>query len=67
MGGLLAAARGLSCLAAGGILVLSPGIEPTSPALEAGFLTTRPPGKSPPNLLTSQADAEFYRVCFLRL
>ena len=29
-----------------GILVLRPGIEPTSPALEGGFLTTGPPGKS---------------------
>ena len=24
-----------------------PGVEPTSPALEGGFLTTGPPGKSP--------------------
>ena len=29
-----------------GILVPWPGIEPTSPALEGGFLTTGPPGKS---------------------
>ena len=34
-----------SCPVACGILVLQPGIEPTSPALEGGFLTTRPPGK----------------------
>ena len=32
--------------AACGILVPQPGIEPTSPALEGGFLTTGPPGKS---------------------
>ena len=36
---------GLSCSAACGILVLRPGIEPTSPVLEGGFLTTGPPGK----------------------
>ena len=29
-----------------GILVHQPGIEPMSPALEGGFLTTGPPGKS---------------------
>ena len=39
--------HGLSCLAACGILVPRPWIEPTSPALEAGFLTTGPPGKFP--------------------
>ena len=31
---------------AGGILVPQPGIGPTSPALEGGFLTTGPPEKS---------------------
>ena len=36
---------GLSCSVACGILVPGPGIEPTSPALEGGFLTTGPPGK----------------------
>ena len=30
-----------------GILVSRPGIEPMSPALEGGFLTAGPPGKSP--------------------
>ena len=39
-------ARGLSCLTACGILVPQPGIEPASPALEGGFFTTAPPGKS---------------------
>ena len=34
-----------SCPTACRILVLQPGIEPTSPALEGRFLTTRPPGK----------------------
>ena len=40
------AARRLSCPAACGILVSRPGIESRSPALEGGFLTTGPPGKS---------------------
>ena len=39
-------ARGLSCPAACGILLPWPGIEPTSPVLEGGFLTTGPSGKS---------------------
>ena len=39
--------HGLSCPTACGILVPQPGIEPGSPALEGGFLTTGPPGKSP--------------------
>ena len=38
--------RGLSCPVACGILVPQPGIEPASPALEGGFFTTGPPGKS---------------------
>ena len=38
--------RGLGCPAACGILVPRPGIEPVSPALEGGFLTTGPPVKS---------------------
>ena len=29
-----------------GILVPQPGMEPSSPALQGGFLTTRPPGQS---------------------
>ena len=36
----------LGCSAACKILVPGPGIEPTSPALQSGFLTTGPPGKS---------------------
>ena len=39
-------ARGLSCPVACGILVPRPGIEPASPALQDGFLTTGPPEKS---------------------
>ena len=37
----------LSCPLACAILVPQPGIKPTSPALEGGFLTTRSPRKSP--------------------
>ena len=44
--GSVVVAHGLSCHAACGILVPRPGIEPESPALEGGFLTTGPPGKS---------------------
>ena len=40
-------ARGFSCPVPCGILVPQPGIEPESLALEGGFLTTGPPGKSP--------------------
>ena len=42
----LATAWGLHCSTTCGILVPWPGIKPASPALEGGFLTTRPPGKS---------------------
>ena len=38
---------GLSCSVACGNLVPQPGIEPTSPASQGGFLTTGPPEKSP--------------------
>ena len=36
----------LTCPEASGILVPQPGMEPVYPALEGGFLTTGPPGKS---------------------
>ena len=36
----------LGCSAVCGILVTQPGIEPVSPALQSGFLTTGAPGKS---------------------
>ena len=42
----LVAACGLSCPAACEILVPQPGMEPMSPALKGGFLTTGPPKKS---------------------
>ena len=41
----LVVACGLSCLAARGIFVSPPGIEPASPALEGRFLTMGPLGK----------------------
>ena len=44
-------ACGPSCPAAYGIRGPRPGIEPASLALEGGFLTTGPPGKSLPTLL----------------
>ena len=44
--GSVVVARGLNCPMACGILVPRPGIKPASPALEGGFLTTGPPGKS---------------------
>ena len=37
----------LSCPKVCGILVPPAGIKPASPALEGGFLTAGPPGKSP--------------------
>ena len=37
-----------------GILVPQPGINPVSPALQAGFLTTGPPGKAPISITSFQ-------------
>ena len=51
--GSLLVAHGLSWPAACGLLGPQPGIEPTFPALEDGFLTTGPPGKSFPMLFCS--------------
>ena len=42
----LVAVLNLNCSMAGGILVPPLGIKPASPALEGGFLTSGPPGKS---------------------
>ena len=42
----LVESHGLSCPTACGILAPQPGIKPMSPALEGGFLTSGPPGKS---------------------
>ena len=50
---IIMAVLGLHCSACVSymILVPPPGIEPVSPALEGGFLTTEPPGKSPDGLV----------------
>ena len=37
---------GRNCFVACGILVTQPGVKPTYPALQGGFLTPEPPGKS---------------------
>ena len=42
----LVTVHGLNCSEPHGILVPGPGIEPMSPALQGGFLTTGPPGRS---------------------
>jgi len=44
--GLVVGAHRLNCIMSCGILVLQPETEPVSPALEGGFLTTGPPGRS---------------------
>ena len=44
--GAVVVAHGLSCSTACGVLAPCPGIEPTSSALQGGFLPTGPPGKS---------------------
>ena len=45
----LAVAYGLICSESGGVLVPQPGIQVTFPALQGGYFTTGPPGKSPSN------------------
>ena len=48
---------GLSCPSACGILVPQPGIQVASTALQDGFSTTGPPGKSPHFLLVAAFSA----------
>ena len=57
-------ACGVSCSAACGILVSRPEIEPKSPALQGGVLTTGPPGMSPK---IAQLYCVFWKVlcCFV--
>ena len=50
--------HGLSCPKACGILIPGPGIEPVSPALVGGFLTTGPPGKSLLRLIDRAFDGD---------
>ena len=45
--GSVVVALGPRCAVACGTLVPKPGIEPASPALQGGFLTTGPQGKFP--------------------
>ena len=63
--GSLVEACGLSCPAACGILAPRPGIEPASPALEGGFFTTGPPGKSHLNLKCTSCSLKTQKVVFL--
>ena len=61
--------RGLSCPEACGILVFRSGIQPASPALEGGFFTTGPPGKSLLFFFFFKAiyeseDSKTFTVCF---
>ena len=48
----------LSCFEACGLLVPGAGIEPKSPALAGGFLTTGPPGKSEGRLFKRLCNGE---------
>ena len=52
-----------SCPMACGILVLRPGVQPTSPALAGGFLTTGPPGKSPERKLDDVSKLHICSCC----
>ena len=61
VGSVVVACR-LSCPAACGTLVPWPGIKPASPALEGGFLTIGPPGKSPQQLLIQPSTLLFETV-----
>ena len=64
----LAAAHGLSCPTACGILDPRPGIEPASPALEGRFLITGPPGESHAEcfiLTLTLAASNYFRLYFL--
>ena len=57
-------ARGLSLSAAYGFPVPSSGMEPMSPALECGFLTTGPPGKFLLFIITSnKCSMRKMRIC----
>ena len=53
----------LSCWVASGILVPQPGIKPTSLALQGGFLTTGPTGKS--LIFKSLLNLLQYYFCFM--
>ena len=58
-------ARRLSCSVACGILVPQPGIKPSPSALEGGFLTTGPPGKSPSAIIWKSENIDLKAKFFL--
>ena len=62
--GLSRAVCRLRCSAARGIFISQPGIEPTSPALQGGFLTTGPPEKP---LFTSAGDHLKFFLSFVAI
>ena len=64
--GSAAAKRGLSCPMACGILVPQPGIKPTFSAVEGGYLTTGPPGKSLNVYMTKGKFADVTKLRILR-
>ena len=61
--------HGLIHSAIRGILVPQPGIEPTSPALQGGFLATGPPGNSlgifDVSIFERSAESESHLVAFV--
>ena len=59
----LVSVGGLSCPVAWGILVPQPGIKPLPLALEDGFLTTWPPGKSQKAVSEVKVFSGFVCVC----
>ena len=63
--GSVVVACGLSCSKACCILVPWPGVEPMSPALQSGFLTTGPPGKSPLCILSRWGFSSLKKFFFL--
>ena len=62
--GLSISVHGFSCPAASELLVLCPGIEPTSPALEGKVLTTGLPGKSPLSFIAQFLEVPHSIFCF---
>ena len=61
--GSILAVLGLSCPIAWGILVPRPQIKTTSSTLQGGFLTTKPPGKSPYLVLIAGATNSLSQPC----
>ena len=55
--------HGLRCAAAREILVSQPRIELMSPALQGGFLSTGPPGKSLYHFVLDSIEVTSYDIC----